>query len=246
VYRLTLEQVPLKERFARAPFIQFTKGEPSGLVGFDRALTDEELAFVREKLKTVSGKDLTWEVAEGQCMRSLCLCPSLKTIWWQRSPSARSSSHVLSSLHPAHYTAHRCRKTGPVVADVVVVAVDVEEDVAAGGVVVAVAEEVDADAAVRAAAAVGTKRGMTTGQRQARSASAQSSQPGASTRASVAQACQCSRARRRRRRQMSDVYDVSGCLCTVACIAYMIIGLRIREHVFVRSATRAKQGFWQA
>lgn len=57
---------PLKERYARAPFIKYERGEDSGLVGFDRALTDEDVEFVRGAVKTINGKPVTWEFIEGE------------------------------------------------------------------------------------------------------------------------------------------------------------------------------------
>ena len=56
---------PLKERFSRAPFVKFTKGEDMGLVGFDKALDTEDIAFVKEKVPTLNGKPVTWEIPEG-------------------------------------------------------------------------------------------------------------------------------------------------------------------------------------
>ena len=55
---------PLKERFTRAPFIKFTKGDDAGLVGFDKALDEEDVAFVREKIPTLNGNPVTWELPE--------------------------------------------------------------------------------------------------------------------------------------------------------------------------------------
>ncbi|KAH8986611.1 hypothetical protein EDB92DRAFT_1878941 [Lactarius akahatsu] len=57
---------PLKERFSRAPFVKFTKGDDAGLVGFDKALDEDDLAFVREKIPTLNGKPITWEQPEEQ------------------------------------------------------------------------------------------------------------------------------------------------------------------------------------
>jgi hypothetical protein len=59
-------QDPLKERFTRPPFIKYERGEDSGLVGFDRALTEEDIAFVKEKVKTLGGKTIEWTAAEGK------------------------------------------------------------------------------------------------------------------------------------------------------------------------------------
>ena len=56
---------PLKERFSRAPFVKFTKGEDTGLVGFDKALDTEDIAFVEEKIPMLNGKPVTWEIPEG-------------------------------------------------------------------------------------------------------------------------------------------------------------------------------------
>jgi hypothetical protein len=56
---------PLKERFGRAPFVKFTKGEDSGMAGFDKALDDEDLAFVKEKIPTLNGSPVTWQLPEG-------------------------------------------------------------------------------------------------------------------------------------------------------------------------------------
>jgi lupus La protein len=56
---------PLKERFSRAPFIKFTRGDDAGLVGFDKALDEEDVAFVREKIPTLNGNSVTWGLPRG-------------------------------------------------------------------------------------------------------------------------------------------------------------------------------------
>jgi lupus La protein len=56
---------PLKERFSRAPFIKFTKGDDAGLVGFDKALDEEDVAFVKEKIPTLNGNPVTWGLPRG-------------------------------------------------------------------------------------------------------------------------------------------------------------------------------------
>jgi lupus La protein len=56
---------PLKERFSRAPFIKFTKGDDAGLVGFDKALDEEDVTFVKEKILTLNGNPVTWELPAG-------------------------------------------------------------------------------------------------------------------------------------------------------------------------------------
>jgi hypothetical protein len=70
---------PLKERFSRAPFVKFTKGDDAGLVGFDKALDEDDIAFVKEKIPMLNGKPITWELPEGmlcQCSAS-CSCALL-------------------------------------------------------------------------------------------------------------------------------------------------------------------------
>ncbi|EJD04821.1 uncharacterized protein FOMMEDRAFT_120041 [Fomitiporia mediterranea MF3/22] len=63
---LTFDEVkaPMKERFEHAPFIKYEKGASEGLVGFSKALTDEDIAFIKEKIKTINGKEITWLPAE--------------------------------------------------------------------------------------------------------------------------------------------------------------------------------------
>ena len=68
---------PLKERFARAPFVKFTKGDDAGLVGFDKALDEDDIAFVREKIPMLNGKPITWELPEGMlALRFVLVCSS--------------------------------------------------------------------------------------------------------------------------------------------------------------------------
>lgn len=62
-------QGPLKERFARAPFVQYNKGDTWGLVGFDKELSEDEVAYVKEHIKTLSSKDVTWVVPDGKHRR---------------------------------------------------------------------------------------------------------------------------------------------------------------------------------
>lgn len=56
----------MKERFSRAPFVKYTRGESSGLVGFDKALTEDEISYVKETLKTLNGKEVTWNIPDGK------------------------------------------------------------------------------------------------------------------------------------------------------------------------------------
>jgi lupus La protein len=55
----------LQERFSRAPYIQHNRGDDWGLVGFDKTLAEDEIAYVKENLKTLDSKDITWSTPEG-------------------------------------------------------------------------------------------------------------------------------------------------------------------------------------
>ncbi|KAL5520353.1 hypothetical protein ACEPAG_9577 [Sanghuangporus baumii] len=57
-------KVPIKERFEHAPFIKYEKEASEALVGFSKALSEEDIAFVKEKVKTLNGKEVTWSEAE--------------------------------------------------------------------------------------------------------------------------------------------------------------------------------------
>ena len=67
---------PLKERFARAPFVKFTKGDDAGLVGFDKALDEDDIAFVKEKIPMLNRKPITWELPEGMLVLRFLLVGS--------------------------------------------------------------------------------------------------------------------------------------------------------------------------
>jgi lupus La protein len=58
-------KAPLKDHFEKPPYIKYARGEDSGLVGFDKTLSDEDITFVREHLKTINEKPVTWEVPDG-------------------------------------------------------------------------------------------------------------------------------------------------------------------------------------
>ena len=64
-------QAPLRERFARAPYIQFSKGDDFGLVGFEKALKEDEIEYVKENLKTVNSKEVAWTIPDGACTADL-------------------------------------------------------------------------------------------------------------------------------------------------------------------------------
>ena len=59
-------QAPLKERFARVPFVQYNKGDTWGYVAFDKALSEEDVAYVKEKIGTLNSKPVTWAYLDGE------------------------------------------------------------------------------------------------------------------------------------------------------------------------------------
>ncbi|KAG9092008.1 hypothetical protein FRC06_000293, partial [Ceratobasidium sp. 370] len=52
---------PLKDRFNPLPFIKMDKGTPEGVFGFGATLSEEDLAFLREKVPKIAGGQVTWE-----------------------------------------------------------------------------------------------------------------------------------------------------------------------------------------
>ena len=46
--------------------MQYSKGDTWGLVGFDKALSEEEITFVKEHIKTLGGKEVTWSHLDGE------------------------------------------------------------------------------------------------------------------------------------------------------------------------------------
>jgi lupus La protein len=59
-------QEPLKTKFDnRAPYIKYSRGDDSGLVGFQKALTEDEITFVKETIKTINKKPVTWTTPSG-------------------------------------------------------------------------------------------------------------------------------------------------------------------------------------
>ncbi|KAF8816897.1 hypothetical protein BYT27DRAFT_7127119 [Phlegmacium glaucopus] len=52
---------PIKEKFeGRAPYIKYTRGENSGLVGFYKPLSEEDIEFVKSTIKTINNNEVTW------------------------------------------------------------------------------------------------------------------------------------------------------------------------------------------
>ncbi|KAG6876145.1 hypothetical protein C0992_000696 [Termitomyces sp. T32_za158] len=56
---------PIKEKFeGRAPYIKYTREEDSGLVGFHKALTEEEIQIVKDTIKTLNSKEIIWSLPD--------------------------------------------------------------------------------------------------------------------------------------------------------------------------------------
>lgn len=52
---------PVKERFdGRAPFIKYSRGDNHGLVGFNKTLSEEDITYIKEAIKTINGNEVTW------------------------------------------------------------------------------------------------------------------------------------------------------------------------------------------
>ena len=118
---LTESQSPLRERFSRAPFIQYNRGDDHGLVGFDNVLSDEDIAFVKETLKTLNSKDLTWSIPDGWSSRPTNSNLPLTIIFYYRCIRERVSDRTSTGSCPesvkfltkwARAIARRSRRTG--------------------------------------------------------------------------------------------------------------------------------------
>lgn len=58
---------PLKARFDnRAPYIKYSRGDDFGLVGFHKALSEDEITFVKETIKVIENRPVTWTVPNEQ------------------------------------------------------------------------------------------------------------------------------------------------------------------------------------
>ncbi|CAE6442808.1 unnamed protein product [Rhizoctonia solani] len=52
---------PLKEKFTPLPFIKMDKGATEGIFGFGKTLSEEDITFLKEKVPTIGGGEVTWE-----------------------------------------------------------------------------------------------------------------------------------------------------------------------------------------
>ena len=58
------------------PFVQYNKGDTWGYVAFDKALSEEDVAYVREKIGTLSSKPVAWSFLDGMFHASVrCRTP---------------------------------------------------------------------------------------------------------------------------------------------------------------------------
>lgn len=56
----------MKERFdGRAPFIKYSRGDNHGLVGFNKTLSEEDITYIKEAIKTINGNEVTWTLPSG-------------------------------------------------------------------------------------------------------------------------------------------------------------------------------------
>ncbi|KAF8628179.1 hypothetical protein AX15_004060 [Amanita polypyramis BW_CC] len=54
---------PLKQKFeGKLPFIKYTTGDDFGLVGFHKVLSEEDIAAVKETVKTINSNEVTWSL----------------------------------------------------------------------------------------------------------------------------------------------------------------------------------------
>ncbi|CAE6477632.1 unnamed protein product [Rhizoctonia solani] len=55
-------KAPLKDKFSPLPFIKMDKGATEGVFGFGKALSEEDIAFLKEKVPKIGGGEVTWEL----------------------------------------------------------------------------------------------------------------------------------------------------------------------------------------
>ncbi|KAE9389442.1 hypothetical protein BT96DRAFT_866347 [Gymnopus androsaceus JB14] len=54
-------KLPLKDIFeGRTPYIDYTRGQNDGLVGFHKELSDEDILAVKKAVRTINGNEITW------------------------------------------------------------------------------------------------------------------------------------------------------------------------------------------
>lgn len=55
----------MRDRFERPPFIKYSRGDDFGFLGFDKCLSEEDISFVREHLKTINDQEVSWDILDG-------------------------------------------------------------------------------------------------------------------------------------------------------------------------------------
>jgi len=59
-------KLPLKEKFdGHAPFIEYNRGDDHGFIGFHQVLSEADIELVKETVKTINSKEVTWSLAPG-------------------------------------------------------------------------------------------------------------------------------------------------------------------------------------
>lgn len=138
----------MKARFdGRVPYIKYARGENSGLVGFYKPLSEEDIEYIKTTITKINSYDVTWSIPSGKSImcawaRKFCSCPMQKK---RRNNSRLSVRRQLLAMHSTRPD----RETAVVAGVGAGVVVDVE--VAEVVVVVAVA-------VAAAAAATATQR----------------------------------------------------------------------------------------
>lgn len=76
-------QAPLKDRFERPPYIKYSRGDDFGIVGFDKCLSEEDISFVREHLKTINNQEVSWELLDGLSFFTVCHLFAITTSYFR-------------------------------------------------------------------------------------------------------------------------------------------------------------------
>ena len=61
-------QDPIKTRFdGKAPYIKYARGENSGLVGFYKPLSEDDITYVKSTITKINSNEVTWSIPTGAC-----------------------------------------------------------------------------------------------------------------------------------------------------------------------------------
>jgi lupus La protein len=66
-----MQKDPIKQKFdGKAPFIKYTTGDDFGLVGFHKVLSEEDVATIKETVKTINSHEVDWSIADESAEKS--------------------------------------------------------------------------------------------------------------------------------------------------------------------------------